>query len=66
MKSIVIRHRNSGYTTLITPLAEDSIYWYTLETKGKSVTDALSYSKIGFDFMGEKEKGNLETIFQSD
>jgi hypothetical protein len=54
MKSIVVRHKNSGYTTLITPLAEDSEYWYVLETKGKDVLDALHYSKIDFDFMGEK------------
>ena len=54
MKAIVVRHRNSGYTTLITPLAEDSKYWYTRETKGKNVTDELRYSKIDFDFMGEK------------
>jgi hypothetical protein len=54
MKSIVVRHGNSGYTTLITPLAEDSKYWYTLEKKGKNVTDTLRYSKIDFDLMGEK------------
>jgi hypothetical protein len=54
MKPIVVRHRNSGYTTLITPLAEDSEYWYVLETKGKNILDALRYSKIDFDFMGEK------------
>ena len=54
MKAIVVRHRNSGYTTLITPLAEDSEYWYVHETKGKNMSDALRYSKIDFDFMGEK------------
>jgi hypothetical protein len=54
MKSIVVRHRNSGYTTLITPLAEDSKYWYVLGTKGKNILDALHYSKLDFDFMGEK------------
>ena len=54
MKRIVVRHRNSGYTTLITPLTEDSQYWYVLETKGKDVLNALRYSKIDFDFMGEK------------
>ncbi len=56
MKSIVVRHRNSGYTTLITPHAEDSKYWYVLETKGKGkkILDALRYSKTDFDFMGEK------------
>jgi hypothetical protein len=54
MKSIVVRHRNSGYTTPITPLAEDSKCWYTLETKGKKVLDTLRYSKTDFDFMGEK------------
>jgi hypothetical protein len=54
MISIVVRHRNSGYTTLITPLAEDSKDWYVLETKGKKVSDALRYSKTDFDFMGEK------------
>jgi hypothetical protein len=37
MKDIVVRYRNSGYTTLITPLGEDSEYWYTLETNGKNV-----------------------------
>jgi hypothetical protein len=31
MKPIVARHRNSGYTTLITPLAEDSEHWYVLD-----------------------------------
>ena len=54
MKNIVVRHRNSGYTTLITPLVEDPKYWYALETNGKDVTDALRYSKLDFDFMGEK------------
>jgi hypothetical protein len=55
MKSIVVRHRNSVYTTLITPLAEDSKYWYVLEIEGEgNVLDALRYSKIDFDFMGEK------------
>jgi hypothetical protein len=53
MKAIVVRHRNSGYCTTITPLAEDSRYWYVLETKGKNILDALRYSKIDFDFMGE-------------
>jgi hypothetical protein len=28
MKTIVVRHRNSGYSTTITPLAEDAKYWY--------------------------------------
>lgn len=54
MKPIVVRHRNSGFTTLITPLAEDSKNWYVLETNGKDVLDALRYSKMDFDFMGEK------------
>jgi hypothetical protein len=54
MKTIVVRHRNSGYSTTITPLAEDSKYWYILETKGKNISDALRYSKIDFDFMGAK------------
>jgi hypothetical protein len=54
MKTIVVRHRNSGYSTTITPLAEDSKYWYVLETKGKNILDALRYTKIDFDFMGEK------------
>jgi hypothetical protein len=56
MKSIVVRHRSSGYCTTITPLAEDPKYWYVLETKdkGKKVLDALRYSKTDFDFMGEK------------
>jgi hypothetical protein len=54
MKGIVVRHRNSGYTTLITPDAEDSKYWYVFETKGKNILNALRYSKIDFDFMGEK------------
>ena len=54
MKSIVVRHRNSGYCTTITPLAEDPKYWYVLETKGKDVLDALRYAKTDFDFMGEK------------
>jgi hypothetical protein len=54
MKTIVVRHRNSGYTTLITPIAEDSRYRYVLETEGKNVANALCYSKIDFDFMGEK------------
>jgi hypothetical protein len=54
MKTIVVRHRNSGYSTTITPLAEDSKYWYVLEIKGKNILDALRYAKIDFDFMGEK------------
>jgi hypothetical protein len=54
MKPIVVRNRNSGYTRLISPLAEDSKYWYVFETKGKDILDALRYSKIDFDFMGEK------------
>jgi hypothetical protein len=54
MKPIVVRHRNSGYTTLITPLAEDSKYWYVLETKGRDILESLRYSKIDFDFMGER------------
>jgi hypothetical protein len=54
MKPIVVRHRNSGYCTTITPLAEDPKYWYVLESKGKDVLDAQRYSKIDFDFMGEK------------
>jgi hypothetical protein len=54
MKAIVVRHRNSGYCTTITPLAEDSRYWYVLKTKGKSILDALRYAKIDFDFMGEQ------------
>jgi hypothetical protein len=54
MKTIVVRHRNSGYSTTITPLAEDSKYWYVLDTKDKNTLDALRYSKIDFDFMGEK------------
>jgi hypothetical protein len=54
MKSIVVRHRNSGDTTLIAPLAEDSKYWYVLKTKGKKVLDVLRYSKIDFDLMGKK------------
>jgi hypothetical protein len=54
MKTIVVRHRNSGHSTTITPLAEDSKYWYVIETKGKNISDALRYAKIDFDFMGEK------------
>jgi hypothetical protein len=53
MKAIVVRHRNSGFSTTITPLAEDSKYWYVLETKGKNIVDALRYAKTDFDFMGE-------------
>ncbi|CAN5178687.1 hypothetical protein BH18THE2_BH18THE2_14530 [soil metagenome] len=54
MKTFVVRNRNSGYSSTITPLAEDSNYWYVLETKGKRVLDALRYAKTDFDFMGEK------------
>jgi hypothetical protein len=54
MKSIVVRHRNSGYCTTITPLAEDSKHWYVLKTKGKDISDTLRYSKTDFDFMGER------------
>ena len=54
MKTIVVRHRNSGYSTTITPLAEDSKYWYLIETTGKNILDDLRYAKIDFDFMGEK------------
>jgi hypothetical protein len=54
MKPIVVRHRKSGYTTLITPITEDSRYWYVIEAEGKNVLDALRYSKTDFDFMGEK------------
>ena len=54
MKSLVIRHRNSGYTTTIFPFDEDSKYWYATETKGKRIVETLRYSKLEFDFMGEK------------
>jgi hypothetical protein len=54
MKAIVVRHRNSGYTTLITPLAEDSEYWYVPDTEGRNILKAQRYLKIDFDFMGEK------------
>ena len=54
MKTIVVRHRNLGYSTTITPLAEDSKYWYVPETKGRNIIDALRYSKTDFDYMGEK------------
>jgi hypothetical protein len=55
MKPIVVRHRNSGYCTTITPLAEDPKYWYVLESKGKDVLDAQRYSKIDFDSMGKSK-----------
>jgi hypothetical protein len=54
MESIVVRHGDSGYTTLITPLVEDSKHWYVVETKGKNISDTPRYSKTDFDFMGEK------------
>jgi hypothetical protein len=54
MRNLVIRHRNSGYTTTICPFHENSRYWYVVETKGKKVVETLRYSKIDFDFMGEK------------
>lgn len=54
MKTLVVRNRNSGYSTTITPLAEDSQYWYVIEERGKKDLDTLRYAKTDFDFMGEK------------
>ena len=54
MKTFVVRHRNSGYSTTITPLAEDSKYWYVIDERGKKVLDTLRYAKTDFDLMGEK------------
>ena len=54
VRTLVIRHRKSGYTTTICPFDEDSKYWYAIETKGKKILDTLRYSKLDFDFMGEK------------
>jgi hypothetical protein len=54
MKTLVVRNRNSGYSTIITPLAEDSKYWYVIEERGKKVLDTLRYAKTDFDFIGEK------------
>ncbi len=54
MKTFVVRHRNSGYSTTITPLAEDSKYWYVIEDKNSDMSDTLRYSKVEFDLMGEK------------
>jgi hypothetical protein len=39
MKTLVVRNRNSGYSTTITPLVEDSKYWYVIEERGKKVLD---------------------------
>lgn len=55
MKTFVIRHRNSGYTTMICPFDEDSKYWYAIETRGRKIVDTQRYSKLDFDFMGERE-----------
>jgi hypothetical protein len=54
MRTLVIRHRNSGYTTTIRPFDEDTKYWYAIETKGKKIMETLRYSKLDFDYMGEK------------
>ena len=57
MKNLVIRDRLSGGNTEIYPIFEDNTHWYVLENqKDKNITmiKALHYSKIHFDFMGEK------------
>jgi hypothetical protein len=52
MRNLVVRHRNSGYTTTICTYAEDIRHWYAVEIKGKKIVDRTRYSKIEFDFMG--------------
>ena len=39
VRTLVIRHRKSGYTTTICPFDEDSKYWYAIETKCKKILD---------------------------
>jgi hypothetical protein len=52
MRNLVVRHRNSGYTTTICRYDEGIRHWYGVEIKGKKVVDTKRYSKIEFDFMG--------------
>jgi hypothetical protein len=54
MRNLVVRHRNSGYTTTICTYDEDITHWYVVEIKGKKIVDTTCYSKIDFDFMGVK------------
>jgi hypothetical protein len=57
MKTLVIRDRQSGGKTAIRPVFEDTTHWYVLETKkNKKITriKASRYSKLDFDYMGEK------------
>ena len=56
MRNLVVRSRNSGYTTTICTVDEDNRYWYAIETKGKKIVDRTRYSKVDFDCMGEIKK----------
>jgi hypothetical protein len=51
LKEIVLRHRKSGYTILVTPYKEDSEYWYVVEDINGNT---LLYSKVDFDLMGQR------------
>ena len=53
MRNLVVRRRNSGYTTTICTVDEDNRYWYAIETKGKKIVVRTRYSKVDFDYMGE-------------
>ena len=52
MRSIVLRNRKSGYTT-ITAYKEDSEYWYVIETKNGDISETQRYSKSDFDLIEE-------------
>lgn len=52
MRSIVLRKRKSGYTT-ITAYKEDSEYWYVIETKNGDISETQRYSKSDFDLIEE-------------
>jgi hypothetical protein len=53
MRNLVVRHRNSGYTTTICTYDEDIRHWDVVEINGKKIVNTTRYSKIEFDFMGE-------------
>jgi hypothetical protein len=63
-KGIVVRHRNSGYSMLLTPDAEESKHWYVFETKGKNILNALRYSRLTFTLWEKSKIANPETIFK--
>ena len=54
LKTIVLRHRKSGYTISITPYKEDSEFWYVIGYEDGDTSDSNWYSKVEYDLMGEK------------